>query len=638
MRKNPVRLLRPATLAFSVLVSLPRPSAAAPDDVKELSAQAPTRPSDMPLSLLPEPPPLELPAPRPASLEAIDDLLARLVHADANVRDGAARELLEVKPDWVSGLSRRIDRIAERADKGAMRLLLEKLRERAKKKRSKEEREEGVESLGVVLENAAPDSAVWRDLAQTLAVSRMLKNIGSAESVRELIRVYVRFGEFMRIDTQLQLEALGERSIAGLIEAKRHQAPKISSWAQKRLDLLGKSIPHEAVRTKDPAALAEILVALGRTRDPDAARVLISFASTERSQVRTAARQGIALLGDVSAWQLRDAYLDTTGKQAPRDWTWKRTARELFTEYDRLRLAKVFELFEESKKAAEAGDWAKMRDGYDQVLALSPLFEQREQMAAGYMKFALDKEASEPEVAISALRRVERLSDKEEDRRRAESLRHVLEARRLRDGGIVDRGLIDKAIALDPESDFAEDELGRTAASSTGLPARTRYLLAGAVALVSVGGVGWLGFSTWRRRRLDDAGEAADEFDESEDDSNELDDGASKATDGSNESGDDANDSNAATDDAGNATDNSNESGDVANDSNAATDDASAATDNPPSNDVVTNESNDGTTSSDVDARSNDESPSPESRSNDAPRGESQSNDDASEPPTRDEK
>ena len=153
MRKNPVRLLRPATLAFSVLVRLPRPSAAAPDDVKELSAQAPTRPSDMPLSLLPEPPPLELPAPRPASLEAIDDLLARLVHADANVRDGAARELLEVKPDWVSGLSRRIDRIAERADKGAMRLLLEKLRERAKKKRSKEEREEGVESLGVVLEN-----------------------------------------------------------------------------------------------------------------------------------------------------------------------------------------------------------------------------------------------------------------------------------------------------------------------------------------------------------------------------------------------------------------------------------------------------------------------------------------------------
>lgn len=488
--------------ASLLLLSATPPAVSVEPDDRENSAQAPSRPADMPLSLLPEPPPLELPAPRPASLEAIDAILARIVSAEPAVREHAVGELLEVRPDWAAGLSRRLDRLAERADRPAMRSLLERLRSRNKKQGSSDDNDEGGgDYLELALGSPDPASAVWRDLVQLLSISHMLRNVGSADAVREIIRVYVRFGEFTRVHVQRELALLGDRQVAGLLEAERHQAPKIASWARKRLDLLGKAIAHEAVRTKDQAALADILVALGRSRDPDAGRVLVSFASTEKSQVRTAARQGLALLGEVGAWQLRDAYQDTTGKQAPRDWTWKRTARELFTEFDRLRSSKVFELYEVARQAEGKGDLDAMSHGYDQVLALSPLFEQREAMAEGYAKFAEVKKDQSPELAISALRRIERIAKTDVERRKAESLRHVLEARMLAQQGIVDRGLLDKATALDPESADARDALDASARPAQRTVAHVRYLLAAGVAALSLAGGGYIAWMTWRRRR-----------------------------------------------------------------------------------------------------------------------------------------
>lgn len=464
---------------------------------REFSAEAPLRPAEMPLSELPEPPSLDLPAPRPETVEAIEGLLHRIVHEDPVQREQARRELLEAKPHWVAALARQLDKIAERSEKTAMRTLLEQIRREARSGSGSENRD----YLDLVLAAPAPHQAVWRDLAQILSVSRMLATIGSMEAGRELIRVYVRFGEFLRIDTQLQLDKLGDRSIAALIEAQRHPAPRIASWAKARLDLLGKAIAHEAVRTEDQAALADILVALGRTRNPDNARVLISFASTERAQIRTAARQGIHLLGEVTAWQLRDAYLDTTGKRAPREWTWKRIARELFTEYDRLRSAKLFEIFEQGRAAEKEKNWELMKNSYDHVLALSPLFERRELMTAGYFSYVESVRETDPQAALSALRRIERIAEEETERKRAESLRYVLEAAQLEQQGMIDRGLLDKAIALDPQNPLVQDALDRTSTQVSGWSSRTRFLLTGAIFLLSLAGAAWILGRTWLRRR-----------------------------------------------------------------------------------------------------------------------------------------
>src|SRR5690606_16490021 len=61
---------------------------------QEFRAEAPDRPSDMPLAQLPEAPSIRLGAPRPEALEAIDLLLDRLVSPEAVIRERASRSLL----------------------------------------------------------------------------------------------------------------------------------------------------------------------------------------------------------------------------------------------------------------------------------------------------------------------------------------------------------------------------------------------------------------------------------------------------------------------------------------------------------------------------------------------------------------
>ncbi len=60
------------------------------------------------------------------------------------------------------------------------------------------------------------------------------------------------------------------------------------STASDQLDVIGKTVPGEAVQTADNQVLADVLRAYGRARDADAARVIVSFANSDRVQVRDA--------------------------------------------------------------------------------------------------------------------------------------------------------------------------------------------------------------------------------------------------------------------------------------------------------------------------------------------------------------
>lgn len=471
-------------------------------DDPETRAEAPERPRDMPLSELPEPPSVRLAPPRPAALEAMDDILLRLVSDDSVLRERASRSLLEAKSDWVSGIERRVDRLAERSDKSAQKALLARLRKaRTSPTPIESENDGSPDYLQLALAQPDPSDPNWAGLTQILALRRMLEAIGTTEAVREIIRIYVRFGEYMRIDCQRGLDALEDRALAGLIEARRHPAPKIAEWAKRRLSLLGKTSAHEAVRTKDPQALADILVALGREQNPETTRLLISFAGTEQATIRDAARQGIVLIGEAASWQLRDAYLDTTGKQPPRDWTWKRTARELFTEFDRLRLEKVYRLFQQGQEAEKAKDWDKMRAHYDKVLSLAPLFVRRDAMTQGYLAYVEHKKTESPEVVSLVLRRIERIARDEKTRAAARSERLLLEASQLKAEGFLDRTLIERAARLDPKNVERAKELLTPKRESEAWGATERYAIGISVALLSLLGATWIMVTGWWRRR-----------------------------------------------------------------------------------------------------------------------------------------
>jgi hypothetical protein len=430
---------------------------------------------------LPTPPSIEVGRPDAADLAEVDALLGGVLAEDAQERETAVRELLEAKPKHVSALRFRLGAIADDADKEAMKRLLLKTRREMLEQKDDEESDKpaaGLDYLARLIQRAEPKSEAWRNLVSVLATMRMLESIGSVEAVRGLIEVYARYGEFLRITTQNALNRLGERAVPALIEAERHPAEKIGKWAVRQLDMLGKAIPSEAVQTQDTAVLADVLRAYGRTRNPEAVRIVVSFANSERAQVREAARQSVALTGEVGTWQLRDTYENVVGKKPPRDWSWERTARELFAEFDRLRSAQVTKLFEAGQAARAKGDLKAMRESFDRLLAFEPHFEERVELAAGYLAFAKTELDASREQAILALRRAERLDPQ---LKAARSLRLTLEAEALEERGIADASLLERALEADPQNTRAKTVLARFERGEPKRSEKARLIAAGSI-------------------------------------------------------------------------------------------------------------------------------------------------------------
>ena len=388
----------------------------------------------------------------------------------------------------------RLNRLADDADREAMRNLLRKIRSEARNVVRQKMRAEGKtgdvatpDYLTMVAEYASPKSDAWKNLMALFTMSRMLVAIGNVRAARALIHLYVRFGEFVRVDTQLQLEKMGDHSLAALIEARRHPAEKIGKWAERQLDLLGKAIPSETVQTDDPEVLADVLRAYGRVRDPDAARIVISFANSEKAQIRLAARQGVALLGEVGNWQLRDTYESIVGKKPRRDWSWKRTARELFSEFDRLRLARVHELFDKGLAALKKKEFKAAAVAFDDVLAQNPMFDRRNDMVDAYVEYAKAVPKAEVDTALLAARRAERINQDSKREATLRSLTLTLEGERQLASGVAEQVLFRRALELDQGNQRARETLAMIERGETEQKRdHSRYYAALAIAGVAI--------------------------------------------------------------------------------------------------------------------------------------------------------
>ena len=75
--------------------------------------------------------------------------------------------------------------------------------------------------LAMLSEYARPKDRHWVNVTRVVALSRMLERIGTVEATRGLVELYARFGEFLRVDTQLALGRRGDKALAALIEARR---------------------------------------------------------------------------------------------------------------------------------------------------------------------------------------------------------------------------------------------------------------------------------------------------------------------------------------------------------------------------------------------------------------------------------
>ena len=158
----------------------------------------------------------------------------------------------------------------------------------------------------------------------------------------------------------------------------------------------GKRIPGDAVQTQDSQVLADVLRAYGVHPRLDAVPVVLSFVSSDRVQVRTAARESLTSFGQDAVWKLREAYANLTGKSAPEGWPASEVANELFAAYDRLGLQEVYGLLEDGLKKEKEGKIDDAVAAFDKVLARQPMLDRRAEMVPTYVAHAQQLEETDP--------------------------------------------------------------------------------------------------------------------------------------------------------------------------------------------------------------------------------------------------
>ena len=481
-----MRLLRSLLLA-APLALLPA-GALAGDPVSSASTapSASAAPSSAPaasaLPELPRLPPISAPEPDPGALKELDRLLERLTSEDDRSRADARNALGEVTPAIVPAIHHRVQDLRSAIDRDEGPRALEAARKAGRKARKGDEPKEAKKGkekkdkdkkdrihkedddadgdwLDFLLASPHPKDKTWGELVRLYGMIRMLAAAGTTPAVREMVQLYAHFGEMVRIDLQRQIAKLRDRAVPALIEARQHDAKSVQKWANKELDALGRAIPGEAVASNDPQILADVLRAYGRTRDVDAVRVILSFCNSDRVQLREAAREAVAAIGEPGVWQVRDQYLGLTGEKPPRTWAWDRLAREVFALHDRQRLAEIHTLMDEGVAAAGASKVTEAVGAFDKVLARAPLFERRKEMVPAYVERAQQLELAHRDDALAMMRKALRLDPKGERARTIAAEIAYLEGELSIEQGAPDKTAFERALSLAPGHEGARRAL-----------------------------------------------------------------------------------------------------------------------------------------------------------------------------------
>jgi tetratricopeptide (TPR) repeat protein len=305
------------------------------------------------------------------------------------------------------------------------------------------------------------------------------------------------------------LRTLGDAAVPALIEARA--SPALKSWATDQLEALGKRSPGDAVQVSDSRILCEVLTAYGETKDMDALPTVLAFVSSDRPEVRAAARASVLGYGERAARRLADAVAAWSGTAPGRrsrpddaDASTRPSAAELaarlFAASDHHRLADIDALIDRGVAAADAGALDEAVAAFDQALARQPSFERRAEAAPVYLAYAESIEALDADSAETHYMKAIRLDPDGTAAKRARSRLEVMAGARLRGRGINDPQPFVAALALDPANADARAELDRERAEAAAIRERVRRAATGLLAL-GAALAAMAGIAIARRRR-----------------------------------------------------------------------------------------------------------------------------------------
>ncbi len=402
----------------------------------------------------------------------LDRMLAPLGHESIEERRAAANAVASLGPEAVAASSRKLAELRKGGD-GGMHAVVKGVREHG-----------GSGDLLEALVQQRPEAPVVRALT-TVALLRGLAHAATTPAARQLVLLASDAGGVLRPELSRQMKALGDHATAALIEARRDPSPETRTWAANLLETMGKRTPGEAVQTKDNQALADVVRAYAATRDLEALPVVLSFVSSDRAQVRAAAREATLAYGPDAVWKLREAYAALTGDPAPDGMAAADLAKKLFDAYDRFRLQEVYALLEQGLAAQREGRTEDAVTAFDQALARQPMLDRRGEMVPAYVARAEALEGTDRVAALAMMRKALRLDEAGAQSSHVRSEILALEGEDLVARGIPDTEPFEQALALDPQNARARADLDRLHAETDASRARGWRLLAAAVVLVA---------------------------------------------------------------------------------------------------------------------------------------------------------
>jgi hypothetical protein len=347
---------------------------------------------------------------------------------------------------------------------------------------------DGFDGVVALLKLKKQDFPGYKNTLTTALLIETLHHMASggthfAVAVREMVALTDDHAGAFRPDITRRVTALGELAIPGLIEGRR-VSPDVRRWAVLQLEGMGKKSAGDAVQVKSSQVLCEILRAYGQIHDLDAIPVVLSFANSDRQQVRAAAREAIKLYAGEGLWKLREQYMNLTGKPSPDGWSAEQTAKELFAAYDRVRLQEVYDILDAGLQKQKDGKSAEAVAEFDKALAREPMLDRRKEMISGYIAYADGLEESDTGKKLEIYKKCARL-DPEESRGKLLSA-HItfLETRKLSEQGLVDVDGYQRVLALDPNHSGARMELDKLTQHKEQTFEKSRRWIAGVAVLL----------------------------------------------------------------------------------------------------------------------------------------------------------
>jgi hypothetical protein len=427
-------------------------------------------------------------APSGTEAQKLDAWMSDLLGADAAARQSVIADIDAVDPSFFPAVAAKLAAVKRSADRAAAAAVMAASRKNAAAGKGVASGEgKPLDAFDRVVALARSADADWRSVVSAMYLGRLMAHIGTTPAVRELVGIYEAFGEALRWDIEQQIKAVGDRALPALIELRRSPARELRVFSVKLLELLNKSVPGEAVQTADNALVGEILRAYGRTKDADAARVIVAFANSDRRPLRQAAREAAMMLGEAGLFALRDAYEGLAVKKPPADWPWQKIADELFVAYDRVRLAELYLILDQGLAAYRAGQFEAMTGAFDRVLARAPSFDRRADMVPGFLALAKSLRTNDRTRAMSVLRKVLHIDPTGPSAAQAASELLYLETTDWAEHGVVDEAGFRRALELDPNNTDARAALDALSAAH-----RARTTVAWRVSIVVLLGIALL--------------------------------------------------------------------------------------------------------------------------------------------------